>query len=134
MPKSDNILVVDDDPDIREVLRLVLEGAGYTVRTAVDGQDAVRRIAEQLPDFIILDVMMNTDTEGFDLMYTLRERTDTAEIPVILLTSFLGKVRSSGPEAFDYIMGERWAASWIFEKPLNKEKLLQKIDAILNEK
>ncbi len=134
MTKEANILVVDDDPDIREVLRLVLEGAGYTVRAAIDGKDALQRIDEQLPDFMILDVMMNTDTEGFDLMYTLRERADTAEIPVILFTSFLGKVRSSGPEAFDYIMGERWPASWIFEKPLNKEKLLHKIDAILNEK
>lgn len=134
MTKDANILVVDDDPDIREVLRLVLEGAGYAVREAIDGKDAMQRIDEGLPDFIILDVMMNTDTEGFDLMYTLRERSDTAEIPVILLTSFLGKVRSSGPEAFEYIMGERWPASWIFEKPLNKEKLLHKIDAILNGK
>jgi CheY-like chemotaxis protein len=134
MSETAHILVVDDDPDIREVLRLILEEAGYRVQTAVDGQDATACISSQMPSLIILDIMMSTDSEGFDLMYTLRSDPKTDNIPVIFLTSFLEKVRSTGPDSFDYIMGELWAATWIFEKPLNKEKLLEKIDAILSER
>jgi CheY-like chemotaxis protein len=127
-----DIIVVDDDPDIREVLRIVLEGAGHTVRVARESGEALELLAEKKPQLMVLDIMMNTDTEGFDLMHQIKDDPETEDIPVILLTSFLGKVSASGVGDFDYIMDERWSASWIFEKPVNKEKLLKQIDDILS--
>jgi two-component system, NtrC family, nitrogen regulation response regulator NtrX len=134
MPKSADIIVVDDDPDIRDVLRMILEGAGHKVRVARESQEALQLLEERVPNLMILDIMMNTDTEGFDLMHQIKDTPETSELPVILLTSFLGKVSADGVGDFDYIMGEQWSASWIFEKPVNKEKLLKQIDAILDEK
>ncbi len=134
MPISAEILIVDDDLDIRDMLCVVLKAAGYAVRTASDGSGAMKQIADRKPDLMVLDIMMHTDTEGFDLMYQLQESTETANIPIIVMTSFLGKVGSDGVGGFDYIMGERWGASWIFEKPVDHKKLLRQIEAILNEK
>jgi DNA-binding response OmpR family regulator len=113
---------------------MILEKAGHTVRIASESEQALALIDERIPELMILDIMMNTDTEGFDLMYKIKENPETAEVPVILLTSFLGKVSADGVGDFDYVMGERWSASWIFEKPVDKDKLLKQIDAILAEK
>ena len=134
MSKVADIIIVDDDPDIRDALQMILEGAGHTVRAARESGEAKKLLEERIPNLMVLDIMMNTDTEGFDLMHELRDNPDTKELPVILLTSFLGKVSTDGVGDFDYVMGEQWSASWIFEKPVNKDKLLKQIDAILGEK
>ena len=126
-----DILLVDDDPDIRDALGLVLEQEGYTVRTATNGTEALTELQRQLPDLMILDIMMTTDTEGFDFAFELREHPRYAELPILLLTSFLDKVRSSGPADFQHILGEQWPAEWLFEKPVDMQELLAKLDAIL---
>ena len=66
------ILLVDDDRDIRDSLRIILEKNGYTIRTAANGREALISLEELKPDLMILDVMMSTDTEGFDLAYELK--------------------------------------------------------------
>ena len=133
MTTKANILIVDDDPDIRDVLRMILEKAEYRVRSACNAKEAMKLLTEQVPSLLILDVMMTTDTEGLDLMYELKESDEYKEIPVILLTSFLEKVRTSGPAGFEHIMGETWPAKWIFEKPIEPAKLLSQIQDILGE-
>jgi len=127
------ILVVDDDADIRDSLQLILERDGYAVRSAANGSQARDLLAEWQPDLVILDVMMDTDTEGFDVAHELRAGGTLAETPIILLTSFLEKVRETGPEQFQTILGEPWPARWLFEKPIDSAKLLAKIEAILAE-
>ncbi len=136
MQPSATILVVDDDPDIREVLSTVLENSGYGVRTACNGNEAMSIIRDNSInlDLIILDIMMTTDTEGFDMMYELQGDDEFKDIPIILLTSFLEKVRSSGPEGFAHVVDERWGARWIFEKPIEIDRLKQTVEAILNER
>ena len=129
-----HILVVDDDPDIREVLRTILAKEGHRVREASNGKEAMSQIGAEIPDLMILDIMMNTDTEGFDLMYSLQDDPALQNIPIILLTSFLEKVRSSGPEGFEHVVDERWGARWIFEKPIDVSRLLQMVEAILDER
>ena len=79
------ILLVDDDAVLVEALRAVLE-QHYDVRTAYSGEEAVASVAEQLPDLIILDVMMSYLSEGYDLAAMFRKGERTAHIPIVILT------------------------------------------------
>ncbi len=133
MASKPEILVVDDDPDLQETIRLVLEGNGYAVRTAGSGREARQAIAAGRPDLVLLDVMMATDTEGLDLALELRNQDATASLPIILLTCFLDKVRAEGPDQFQHILGEPWPARWLFEKPVDTRRLLAKIETVLAE-
>ncbi len=130
MPHAD-ILLVDDDQDIRDAIGLILRRAGYEVRTAVDGASALAELQRQVPDLVILDIMMTTDTEGFDLAFELRDDPSYAGMPIVLLTSFLRKVRDDGPDAFQHVLGEEWPARWLFEKPIEPGRLLAKVRDIL---
>jgi two-component system alkaline phosphatase synthesis response regulator PhoP len=134
MKEKAAILVVDDDPDIRDSIAIILTSHNYTVHTASNGKEAVQALEEKNPDLMILDIMMATDTEGFDLAYDLRERPEFKSLPIIMLTSFLTKVREEGPGDFAYILGEQWPAQWLLEKPLDTKKLLDKIEDILKER
>jgi NADH-quinone oxidoreductase subunit F len=123
--------MVDDDPDFRDSLRIILESHGYAVRAAANGTEALEALKGKKPDLMILDVMMATDTEGFDLVYELKKRPGFKNLPIILLTSFLEKVRREGPDKFQRITEEEWPARWMFEKPVDTKKLLAKIEGIL---
>ncbi|MBF0117427.1 MAG: response regulator transcription factor [Desulfobacterales bacterium] len=125
------ILLVDDDRDLRESLKIILEASGYIVRQAANGREALSSLKAKKPDLMILDVMMNTDTEGFDFAYELKDYPEFEGMPIIMLTSFLDKVREDGPDAFQHILGEAWPAKWLFEKPVDAKKLLAKLEAVL---
>ncbi len=131
MTSRAEILLVDDDPDLRDSLQILLEKKGYAVRTAASGGEALEALKAKWPDLMILDIMMATDTEGFDLAYELKNRPGSRDLPIILLTSFLEKVRKEGPDRFQHILGEAWPAQWIFEKPVDTKKLVAKIEGIL---
>ncbi len=131
MTKQYEILVVDDDMDIRDALQIILEKNGYGVRLAKSGKEALKELNIRKPDLMILDVMMSTDTEGFDLAYELKNTADFANLPIIMLTSFMEKVREEGPDQFQHILGEEWPAKWLFEKPIDSGRLLKKLDGIL---
>jgi two-component system alkaline phosphatase synthesis response regulator PhoP len=131
MADKKEILLVDDDPDIRDSIRVILEKNGYQVREAKNGKDALAELKTKKPDLMILDIMMSTDTEGFDLAYELKNSTQFENLPIILLTSFLDKVREEGPDQFQHVMGQEWPAKWMFQKPVDAKKLLSKIQGIL---
>lgn len=133
MTSQAEILVVDDDPDLQETIRVVLEANGYAVRTAGSGREARKALEERVPDLMILDVMMETDTEGFSLAHELKERPRYEDLPIILLTCFLDRVRADGPDQWQHILGEQWPAQWMFEKPVDSKKLLAKVEAVLRE-
>ena len=131
MATKGEILLVDDDPDFRDSLQIILENHGYAVRTAANGTEALEALRGKKPDLMILDVMMATETEGFDLAYELKKKPEFKDLPIILLTSFLEKVRREGPDKFQRITGEEWPARWMFEKPVDTKKLMAKIEGIL---
>jgi DNA-binding response OmpR family regulator len=131
MNKKAEILLVDDDPDILDSLRIILESKNYGVRTAANGHEAKKALEKDIPDLMILDIMMATDTEGFDLAYELKDKPGFRDLPIIMLTSFLDKVRKEGPGPFEFILGEQWPAHWLFEKPVDTNKLLAKIESVL---
>jgi CheY-like chemotaxis protein/phosphoribosyl 1,2-cyclic phosphodiesterase len=80
------ILIADDDPDVRLLVRRALAGQGYNVREVSNGVDALRSIEENRPDLVILDVLM-PQMDGLQVLKRLRDNTETAQLPVIILTS-----------------------------------------------
>lgn len=133
MAKGANILIIDDDRDLVESIRIVLESRKYGVRTAYNGKEGFQKIQEKAPDLIILDVMMATDTEGFSLAYKLRNNPAYKEIPIIMVTGFTKKMAETGPEKFQHIMGENWPVTQFLEKPIDPEELLSVIEGVLEE-
>jgi CheY-like chemotaxis protein len=112
------ILVVDDEPDVQQFLRLVLEGAGYAVECAGDGQEAIRKIALECPDLVVLDIMMPV-MDGWAVLAWLRGRG--APPPVVVVLSAL----EDGARAL-----EEGAAEYL-AKPFRVEQLLAVCSRIL---
>ncbi|MCF8110838.1 MAG: response regulator [Desulfobacteraceae bacterium] len=135
MKTQPDILVIDDDKDLVETIRVVLESQGYEVRRAYNGKEGRLQIEKKIPDLIILDVMMSTDTEGFDLAYKLKQSKDYKTIPILMLTSFPSSgMVEKGPEKFQHIMGEEWPVTEFLEKPVNPDDLIAVIEEVLAEK
>ena len=126
------ILIVDDDPDIVLAVRMVLESADHDVIEASSGQKGIEMIRTEHPDLIILDVMMETKTEGFQLALKLRSPDPTSEfvdykdIPILMLTA----IHSTTPLRFepdiDYLPVELFV-----DKPIDPDDLLGKVDWLL---
>jgi DNA-binding response OmpR family regulator len=133
MAKGADILIIDDDRDLVESIRIVLESRKYGVRVAYNGKDGFQKTKEKTPDLILLDVMMATDTEGFSLAYKLRNNPAFKEIPIIMVTGFTKKMAETGPEKFQHIMGENWPVTQFLEKPIDPEELLSVIETVLEE-
>ena len=129
-----DLLIVEDDKDLVDTVRIILENKNFNVRTAYNGKEGYKKIEEKIPDLIILDVMMSTDTEGFDLAYKLKNHTLYREIPIIMTTSFPQKMAERGPEKFQHIMGENWPVAEFLEKPVDPDELISAIEDILKDK
>lgn len=80
------VLVVDDDPDILEALSEILEGEGFAIRQARNGQEALQSLASDAPNLILLDLMMPV-MDGWEFAERLHRRSDWAKIPVIVLSA-----------------------------------------------
>jgi len=113
------ILVVDDDPRMRRLLRANLERAGYRVSTAADGAEALDRAELEPPDLIVLDVMMPT----MDGLACLRRLREYSAVPVILLTA-------KGEET-DKVQGLDLGADDYLTKPFGPAELLARVRAAL---
>lgn len=84
--KDKTILVVDDEPNVRSYLRAILEDADFNVVTAADGEEALRIIREQKPDFISLDLVM-PKRSGQKVLYELKKDKELSRIPVLIVTA-----------------------------------------------
>ena len=131
METAADILIIDDDRDLVSSMRIVLESRSHRIRVAYDGKEGYARIREKTPDLIILDVMMATETEGFDLAFKLMNHTEYRDVPILMITSFTQRMAEDGPERFQHILGENWPVTQLMEKPIDPEELLKTVDAIL---
>jgi excisionase family DNA binding protein len=109
------ILIVDDDPNLREFLRANLETDGYLVKEAGSAEEGLAVLEEEPPDLILLDVMM-PKVDGWEMLRLVRERHGVESIPVVM---FSGKVEEEGEAAAQ----ERGAQAFI-GKPFDPEQLL----------
>ncbi|MEA2373320.1 MAG: hypothetical protein QOH12_3714 [Solirubrobacteraceae bacterium] len=113
------ILVVDDDIAIRELVCVLLEGAGYDVRSAADGRSGLRTFHAEPSDLVILDVMM-PELDGWQTLERIR---DLSDVPVLMLTarsSELERVRGLRAGGDDYVT-----------KPFGRQELLARVEALL---
>jgi two-component system alkaline phosphatase synthesis response regulator PhoP len=114
------VLVVDDEPDIVQLLEYNLKKEGFTVLTASNGKEALTRALEALPDVIVLDIMM-PEMDGFETCLALRANASTAVIPVIFLTAKASEI--------DEILGLEIGADDYVQKPISPRLLVTRIKA-----
>ena len=116
------VLVVDDDPDIRELVAFKLEQVGHAVTTENDGETGLAAALADVPDLILLDVMMPKLT-GIEVCQKLRDDARTANVPVMLITAKAQEVdveRGFAAGADDYIV-----------KPFSPRELATRVEAML---
>jgi two-component system alkaline phosphatase synthesis response regulator PhoP len=134
MGTKGEVLLIDNDGDIRDCIRIVLESNGYTVKTAVNGREALEVIKSKAPDLIISELMMAIDTDGFNLACEFGNGSIAEKPPIIILTCFPCKVRDIGQERFRHILGDEWPPKRLIEKPVEPRELLAKIESVLHGK
>jgi DNA-binding response OmpR family regulator len=120
MPKR--ILVVDDDPDALELLSFSLKKAGFSIGTARNGLDALKKACSVAPDLILLDLMM-PELDGLAVCETLRRDPSTAAIPIIFVTAVSSE--------FGRLTGLEAGASAYITKPYSPRELVNRVKAIL---
>jgi signal transduction histidine kinase/CheY-like chemotaxis protein len=120
-PAGKSILVVDDDPSIRSLLQQEFTDAGYAVRLAVDGREALQRIREDRPGLVVLDVMM-PEMNGFDVAAVVKNDPATMDIPIIILSIVEDKER-----------GYRIGVDRYLTKPIDTTSLFHEVGELLDQ-
>ncbi len=124
------ILVVDDEPDVRNFLAACIEDAGFIVETAVDGMEALEKVKANTPDLMTLDMVMPRKS-GIKVMRTLRENEKWARLPVIVITAHArDEFGSEDIKEFNAI-ASGLRPRYTLEKPVTPEKLVMSICEIL---
>ncbi len=122
---AERILVIDDEPDLLELVRLNLDQAGYRVETAETGGEALEQIRSSPPDLIVLDLML-PDILGTEVCRQIRSDADLAHIPVIMLTAKADEV--------DRVVGFELGADDYVTKPFSPRELTLRVRAVLRRK
>jgi len=117
-PGAGKILIIDDDPDIRTLMQMVLEREGYAVDTARHKEEALEKLRASTPVLILLDVLLS-GSDGRELCQAIKSDSSTQKIPIIIFSGHpsvtIDKARNFGADDF-------------IAKPLNTELLLQKVE------
>ena len=116
------ILVVDDDPDVVTIVKGILNGGGYEVRSACNGQGLFARLQEARPDLIVLDIRM-PEMDGLEILKRLKTTSETSSIPVILLT---GKGQYT-----DVLRGYELGSDYYINKPFTGTQLIHGVQLFL---
>ncbi len=120
IPGAPDVLIVDDEPQVRHVVATYLEREGFNVRSAADGQEALAEIAKKRPDAMVLDLML-PGVNGLDVLRKLREDGD--EVPVIVLSA-----RGAEP---DRVAGLELGADDYVSKPFSPREIVARVKAVL---
>ena len=122
MAETKRILVIDDDVDIREFCRIVLESAGYDVLLASGATEGLALVKSEHPDLAVLDIMMEESDSGFQLAATLGQ--EAAQLPIIMLSS----IADAAHQVFDTTL---LPVKELVNKPISAEDLLAKVAKLL---
>jgi DNA-binding response OmpR family regulator len=118
-----SVLVVDDDPDVCDLVTYKLEQSGFDVRRASDGDGALREVAKQIPDLVLLDIMM-PGISGLEVLQRWRGNAATAAMPVIMLTA---KAQENDVER-----GFELGADDYVVKPFSPRELARRVTAVMS--
>lgn len=119
------VLMIDDDPEFVDAISNLLDARGYDMVTASNGKDGIAKARQENPDIILLDVMMTTKSEGFDVARELHGDENLKEIPVVLMTG----IRKEMALPFGFEADENWLpVRQVLEKPVKPEVLLKTVD------
>jgi len=125
------ILIIDDDVDFVNAIKLLLESKNYTVISATNSEKALISIEKEKPDLIILDVMMDSPDEGFQFAYKIRSSEKFKNIP-ILMTTAVSQITGFKFSPKNDNIDENWIpVDEFIEKPIESEQFLKKVEHLL---
>jgi len=130
MATSAKIMVVDDDPDMRDALQMILESGGYTVVTAEDGERCLAKLKEEQPDLLILDLLM-PKMDGFEVCKALKDPryAKSGNMPIIILSSIQEGVSQ---RRYELETGVQLDVDDYVEKPIESSVLLERVGKIMS--
>jgi len=130
--KNAKILIVDDDPDLTKALKATLESKNYIVITASNSAEGMEKINTDKPDLLVLDVMMATTEDGFEMARELKNNPQFKKMPILILTAIKGRTGID----FKSSAGDRdWLpVEGFLDKPVEPQVLLAEIKRLLSPK
>jgi DNA-binding response OmpR family regulator len=120
------ILLVDDDPDLVEAMKIILENKSYDVAVAHDGKEGLKKVETEQPNLIILDVMM-PEIDGYEMCAKLKSDPQYGHIPILLLTA-VGEAIST--TTYTKEMGMRMEADDYIPKPVELMELVERVEKL----
>lgn len=127
-----HILIIDDDPEILGAMELILEAHGYSVDTAINTQEGLAKYEKTRPDLLILDIMMDTKTEGLVFAERIKAKEGVFGMPILIISgdptapSFESTYEKSQVKDMDWINADIY-----MEKPINPEGLLHNVEILI---
>ncbi len=120
------VLVVDDDPDFVNYASKVLGKAGHEVVSAANGAKALQTMRQDVPDVVLLDIMMSYILDGLDVSREMAEDPSLKDVPVIMVTSLTGVKGSGAFPTDEYVPADEWLS-----KPVDPDTLLERVAQVL---
>ena len=127
MQETPSILVVDDDPDILDGIIMILESQEYKLRTARDGVDCLERLSEEVPNLLILDLLMPR-MDGWGVIREVRNNPRYANMPIMILTTV---VEDASRRRYELETGYAMDIQAYIEKPAKPVELLDQVEKLL---
>lgn len=126
------ILIIDDDPDMVEAMKIVLESKNHWVMVARTGAEGIAKVRHDKPELVILDVMMETNDKGFDVAREIKRDPNYKNIPILMLTALKHK---TGLDFKKEAGDEHWLPVDDYcDKPLKAAELISKVETLLQKK
>ena len=128
---DERLVIIDDDLDVREALTLMLAPSGYRLTCCATGPEGMAEVRRELPDLILLDIMLASPSEGFHLAYELRNDEGLSRIPIIMISS-IGQ--TMGMDFAKEVGSEYVPAERFLNKPLTRDGVLAAVRETLVER
>lgn len=133
MEEETKILIIDDDPDYVDGTRMILESASYKVETALSADMAMKKLDKEIPDLILLDIMMPKGADGILLSRKFKQDDRLSKVPIIMITSI--KEQTGLEFISDDPRHPKFLPVEVFlEKPVPADELIAKIESLLSKK
>ena len=124
-----HIVLIDDDPDMHEAIKMILEPQGFRITCCSTGPAGLQTVRENPPDLVLLDIMLSSPSEGFHLSYEMRQDEALAKVPIIMISA-IGD--TMGMDFAKELGSEYIQAEMFIEKPLDAARLREAVAAVLS--